>query len=85
MNMPIYRSSYEVFILIENNYEVLIVDIIKFALTGYNYASPVKINISPKLTKLHYQYLTIGIQTPLIVIKNINYDTLYVYDVTFID
>lgn len=84
-NTYIYRTSYDVFILIENNYEISVIDILKFGITGSDYYRYVKINTSPQLTKLHYEYIPFGSSVPTVVIKNIDYITLYVYDVSFID
>lgn len=42
-------------------------------------------SLSPKLTKFYLSYMVPGQAQPIIIIKNIDYDNCYSYDVTFID
>lgn len=41
--------------------------------------------ISPKLTKILFEYFTTGSVQSSILIRNIDYDNYYSYDVNFID
>jgi len=79
----INNLKYNIFILKEENFEVSMIDTINFEASTQEYR--VKINISPELTKIHYQYLPFGADQPVVAFKTIDYSTLYAYDVNFID
>lgn len=61
------------------------IDVIRFTTSSRDYYSTLKIRISPQLTKLNYEYLPSNISAPVVVFKNIDYTTLYTYDINFID
>ncbi len=72
-----------IYVLLDNNGIVEMVDIVTFSFPTYNYWVP--ITFSPQLTKFYYQYTTMYSSDPVFGLKTVDYTNIYVYDVSIID
>jgi hypothetical protein len=74
-----YTLSYTFYVMIDGNSQISMID--TFSVNVKTSYASIPIIISPNLSKIYYQYTIQGTNTPISVLKAIDYINMYVFDV----